>query len=143
MNGFTNAIRIAGVGVLVAALSACATAKAPAPAAEPAPAPAPAAAAAPPPPADEYYTVVAGDHLWGISAKPQIYSDPYQWPVLFRANKDQIRDADLIHPGQELLVDRNASPELVQSAIHHARTRGAWTLGVVEPVDTAWLAANP
>jgi len=89
------------------------------------------------------YTVVKGDCLWCISGKSQIYGDPYKWPLIFRANKGQIKDADLIYPKQVLTIDRGASDALQAAAIKHARTRGAWALGTVEASDTKFLSAHP
>ena len=71
---------------------------------------------------NDTYTVVAGDCLWCISAKSQIYGDPYKWPLIYRTNVSQIGDADLIYPGQEFEIDRNLTPELVANATEHART---------------------
>ncbi|HET7903192.1 MAG TPA: LysM peptidoglycan-binding domain-containing protein, partial [Candidatus Eisenbacteria bacterium] len=51
-------------------------------------------------------TVRAGDSLWRISGRAELFGDPRQWPRLYEANRDRIRDADLIHPGQELRVPR-------------------------------------
>ena len=92
---------------------------------------------------NDMYTVVAGDCLWCISAKSQIYGDPYKWPLIYRKNVSQIGDADLIYPGQELEIDRNLTPELVANATAHARNRGAWTLGVPETSDIEFIANNP
>jgi len=39
-----------------------------------------------------------GDHLWGIAR--QRYGSGFQFTVIYEANKDQIRDPDLIYPGQ-------------------------------------------
>jgi nucleoid-associated protein YgaU len=50
------------------------------------------------------YEVVKGDHLWGIASKPETYDDPYMWPRIYRANRDQISDPDLIFPKQSLRV---------------------------------------
>jgi nucleoid-associated protein YgaU len=50
------------------------------------------------------YEVMRGDHLWGISSKPEIYDDPYMWPRIYRANRDKIKDPDLIYPKQMLTV---------------------------------------
>jgi nucleoid-associated protein YgaU len=50
------------------------------------------------------YEVMRGDHLWGIASKPEIYDDPYMWPRIYRANRDQISDPDLIYPEQMLNV---------------------------------------
>jgi len=86
------------------------------------------------------YTVVRGDSLWGISAMSDIYGNPYQWPLIYKANRDKIKDADLIYPGQQFDIDRSASAAAIDAAIQHARTRGAWSLGVVEDSDMAYLA---
>ena len=92
--------------------------------------------------ADDSYSVVRGDHLWGISSKPAIYGNPYQWPLIFKANRDKIKDADLIQPGQVLSINRNASAAEVDAAVRHAKTRGAWTLGAVEESDKKYLSSN-
>lgn len=85
------------------------------------------------------YQVNRGDNLWDISGKDDIYANPYQWPLIYKANRSQIKDADLIYPGQTFDIDRNASSSDVDAAIQHAKTRGAWSLGVVEGSDTAYL----
>lgn len=41
-----------------------------------------------------------GDTLWDLAARH--LGDPFAWPKLHDANRDQIRDPDLIHPGQRL-----------------------------------------
>jgi LysM repeat protein len=58
-----------------------------------APAPAPATAASP-------VVVRRGDTLWALAASH--LGDPLRWPRLHRANRDRIRDPDLIYPGQRL-----------------------------------------
>ena len=87
----------------------------------------------------ETYTVRRGDSLWAISGMSRIYGDPYQWPLIFRANTDKIEDADLIHPDQVLDIDMNPSSAHVDAAISHARTRGEWSLGEVESSDRDYL----
>jgi nucleoid-associated protein YgaU len=86
------------------------------------------------------YEVMAGDSLWGIAGQGNVYGDPYQWPLIYKANADQIKDADLIYPGQQLEIERNPGAAAVDAAIQHAKTRGAWSLGVVEESDKAFLA---
>lgn len=95
-----------------------------------------------PAPADDSYTVLDGDSLWGISALENIYSDPYQWPLIYKANADQIEDADLIFPGQVFAITRSNLSAQVEAAIQHAKTRGAWSIGTTEDSDRAYLAAN-
>jgi LysM repeat protein len=92
------------------------------------------------PVASDTYSVVSGDTLWGISSKSAIYGNPYQWPLIYKANRNQIKDADLIFPGQNLAIKRGASAAEVDAAVNHARTRGAWSIGVVEASDEAYLA---
>jgi len=50
------------------------------------------------------YEVMKGDHLWGIASKPEIYEDPYMWPRIYRANREMIKDPDMIYPKQMLTV---------------------------------------
>ena len=85
------------------------------------------------------YIVQSGDHLWGISGQAQVYGDSYQWPLLYKRNRDDIYDPDLIYPGQVLHIDREASDQQIQLAIDHAKTRGAWALGVIEKSDIEYL----
>lgn len=85
------------------------------------------------------YNVVRGDHLWGISAKPTIYGNPYQWPLIFKANRDRIKDADVIEPGQLLSIDKNPTSADVSSAVEHAKRRGEWKIGSTERSDLDYL----
>ncbi len=85
------------------------------------------------------YDVVAGDNLWDISGKSEVYSDSFQWPLIYKANRDKIKDADLIYAGQSLEIDRSASQADMDAAINHAKTRGEWSLGTQEASDAAYL----
>ena len=89
---------------------------------------------------DNQYEVVGGDNLWNISGKGDIYGNPYQWPLIYKANRNKIKDADLIYSGQVLDIDRDASSADVDAAVTHAKTRGAWSIGVTEASDEAYLA---
>ncbi len=51
-------------------------------------------------PKEILYTVVKGDHLWGIARKKEHYGNGFAWPVIYRANRDQIKNPDLIYPKQ-------------------------------------------
>ncbi len=158
MTKLDGGLKVLAVGIVLAVTSACATAPKeeapPEPAAPeatqevaPTPTPTPTPKAMPtsePMVEDEggvsRYTVVRGDNLWDISSFRVIYGNPYQWPLIYKANSDQIDDADLIFPDQELVIPRDSSASDVDAAVQHAKTRGAWTLGVAEESDLAYMA---
>lgn len=48
------------------------------------------------------YTVEKGDTLWKIAK--HFYGDGSKYPVIFQANTDQLKNPDLIHPGQVLKI---------------------------------------
>jgi nucleoid-associated protein YgaU len=75
------------------------------------------------------YTVVRGDSLWRISGKEMIYKNSLMWPLIYKANRDKIRDPDLIYPKQVFAIPRNYSQEEARTAVSRARTRGSWRLG--------------
>ena len=60
-----------------------------------------------PAPKSEIYSVVRGDCLWRIAAKPKIYNDPYKWLRIWSANLDKISNPDLIYPGQNFTILRD------------------------------------
>ncbi len=90
--------------------------------------------------AHDAYTVAQDDNLWRISKQPEIYDTAYNWPIIFKENKNQIKDADLIYPGQVLAIPRDSSDNAIAVAVNHAKTRGAWAVGPIEASDTAYLA---
>jgi nucleoid-associated protein YgaU len=69
------------------------------PAAAPVPGPGPTVGTAG---SEQSYTVVAGDSLSKIAKR--FYGDANKWPRIHEANRDQIKNPDLIHPGQKLRI---------------------------------------
>lgn len=55
-----------------------------------------------PAPEVEYYTVVSGDSLSRIAKK--YYGNAMDYPKLFDANREVIKDPDLIYPGQKIRI---------------------------------------
>lgn len=46
------------------------------------------------------HTVVEGECLWMIAGMEYGHPYYYKWPLIYNANRDQIKDPDLIYPGQ-------------------------------------------
>lgn len=51
---------------------------------------------------DRTYVVVKGDSLSKIAKRE--YGDAKKWRTIYEANKDLIKDPDLIYPGQTLKI---------------------------------------
>jgi hypothetical protein len=81
------------------------------------------------PAALERYTVQRGDTLWGISGQETIYHDPFMWPMIYKANRDQIHDPDLIVPQQTFAIPRGYTREEAETVRQRARNRGPWQVG--------------
>jgi nucleoid-associated protein YgaU len=68
----------------------------------PVPTPVPPLPTPEPTPKRNSYVVKDGDTLWSIAGLTQVQGDNFRWPLLFKANRDQIIDPDLIEPDQDL-----------------------------------------
>lgn len=68
--------------------------------------PPPAAVMLPRPVAVSGYVVARGDSLWKIAARPDIYGNPLRWRVIYKTNRRQIKNVNVIYPGQLLKIQR-------------------------------------
>jgi nucleoid-associated protein YgaU len=55
-----------------------------------------------PEPAEQTYTIVSGDSLSKIAKN--FYGDANKWRQIYEANRDIIKDPDMIHPGQTIKI---------------------------------------
>jgi nucleoid-associated protein YgaU len=69
------------------------------------------------------YTVKRGETLPQIAARPMVYGDSTLWPLIYRANRDQIRDPRRLWPGQILRIPRNASRDEMAEARRFAQDK--------------------
>jgi len=53
------------------------------------------------------HTVKRGETLPQIAALAEVYGDSSLWPLLYRANRDQISNPAVLWPGQVLRISRN------------------------------------
>jgi hypothetical protein len=81
------------------------------------------------------YTVRKGDELHTIAGRKEIYNDSYQWPLIYKANRDQIRDPRVIFAGQNLVIPRDITIEELREAREQA--------GAPEPYDPPPEAFHP
>lgn len=89
--------------------------------------------------AQSVYTVMSGDSLWGISAKDDVYGNPYWWPLIYKNNVDRINDPDSLRVGQDLNIRVHPTISEVSTAVDHAKTRGSWSVGEREEADGVYL----
>jgi nucleoid-associated protein YgaU len=66
------------------------------------------------------YMVKDGDKLQIIAARKEIYNDLYQWPLIYKANRDQIRDPQILFVGQQLIIPRKVTIDEVREARRQA-----------------------
>jgi nucleoid-associated protein YgaU len=88
-------------------------------------------------PSPTIYTVGEGETLWLIAARANVYADSLLWPLLYKANRDQIKDPAQIFPGQQLSIPRNVSEADKEDARDFAHKSGIFP---AVPVPTQRLA---
>ncbi|MBI5647480.1 MAG: LysM peptidoglycan-binding domain-containing protein [Ignavibacteriae bacterium] len=79
------------------------------------------------------------DCLWNIAKKPDIYGDAFRWPKIWQKNREQIKNPDLIYPGQVLKIPAPAplTPEEESAARKYYRSKRA------APVSTGGTTDQP
>jgi hypothetical protein len=73
-----------------------------------------------------HYTVKPKDTLWDIAGKSSTYGDPFQWPLIFKSNRDKIQDPDLIYPQQDFEVEKTVPTSEVETAKKLASETGKY-----------------
>jgi nucleoid-associated protein YgaU len=73
------------------------------------------------------YKVARHDSLWKIAGKKKVYADSFQWPLLFIANREQIKDPDIIQPSWNLKVSRDVPSDQVANAVQKAKDTGRYS----------------
>lgn len=77
------------------------------------------------------HTVVKGECLWWIAEYNEIYGDPFQWPLIYDANRNEIdrtahryghynREQDWIYPDQVFSVPKDADLDDIKNARRRA-----------------------
>ncbi|HOD71393.1 MAG: LysM domain/BON superfamily protein [Deltaproteobacteria bacterium ADurb.BinA179] len=66
------------------------------------------------------YVVKKSDTLPSIAARHEIYNDSYMWPLIYKANRDQIKDPKVVYVGQDLKIPRDITVEEIIEARREA-----------------------
>jgi hypothetical protein len=75
------------------------------------------------------YRVGGNDNLASIAALVGVYGDPLLWPLLYQANRDQIKDPAQIYVGQVLRIPRGLPSGELEFARQKAREAGLFGIG--------------
>lgn len=66
-------------------------------------------------------TVSVGETLFSLSSRSDIYGEPFLWPLIYRANRDQIKDPRQIFEGQLFTIPRDKTEPELEAARREAR----------------------
>ncbi len=66
------------------------------------------------------YRVKKGETLNDIAKRREIFNDAFMWPLIYKANRDQIRDPRFVYPGQVLTIPRDLTFEEIIEARRQA-----------------------
>lgn len=84
------------------------------------------------------HTVKKGECLWWIAEYDKVYSDPFQWPLIYDANRENIdetankhgftkNEEDWIFPGQQFDIPQDASMSEIKDARKRAGAPAPYT----------------
>jgi nucleoid-associated protein YgaU len=79
------------------------------------------------------YTISEGENLFNIAARRKVYGDALLWPLIYKANRDQIKNPQQIYPGQVLTIPRNVTEEEKEQARITARESTIFAAPTVAP----------
>ncbi|MCP4715629.1 MAG: LysM peptidoglycan-binding domain-containing protein [Deltaproteobacteria bacterium] len=81
------------------------------------------------------YKVKKGETIFDIAGRREIFNDKFMWPLLYKANRDQIRDPKIVFPGQVLAIPRDLTFEEIIAARKQAEA--------LPPYIPPYYAYNP
>lgn len=70
-----------------------------------------------------FYTVREEESLEEIAELPLIYNDRYYWPLIYKSNRNQLRDPKRLYKGQILKIPRNITYEDIYKAREEAKAK--------------------
>lgn len=80
------------------------------------------------------YAVQSGDSLWVIAAQSQHYSNPWLWPLIWRANLAVLPNPNRLRSGQVLKVRPHPTVDEAVDAVSYARREAGVETGVTPEI---------
>jgi LysM repeat protein len=66
------------------------------------------------------YVVKRNETLPSIASRHEIYNDSFMWPLIYKANRDQIKDPKVVYAGQDLKIPRDIGTDEIIAARREA-----------------------
>ena len=78
------------------------------------------------------HKVGRGESLWTISAREDIYANPFLWPLIWQTNKDTVKNPSNVREGQVLKIRPNPTVNEVVEAVTYAREHTGTKINIGE-----------
>jgi hypothetical protein len=83
------------------------------------------------------HKVGRGESLWTISARPDIYANPFLWPLIWNANRDTVKNPSALRAGQTLKIKPNPTIDEVVRAVNFAHQNTGTKINIGEVKEVA------
>jgi nucleoid-associated protein YgaU len=78
------------------------------------------------------YVVAAGDSLWIIAGRENVYDNSWLWPLIWQSNLDTLRDPNKLLSGQKLKIRPNPTIDEVVKAVDYAHSYASRSVHIGE-----------
>ena len=83
------------------------------------------------------HKVSSGESLWTISARDDIYANPWLWPLIWQANRESLKNPGSVRAGQTLKIRANPTVDEVVNAVNYAHEHSGTRINIGEVKEVA------
>ena len=83
------------------------------------------------------HKVRSGESLWTISAREDIYANPWLWPLIWQANRESLKNPGSVRAGQTLKIRANPTVDEVVNAVNYAHEHSGTRINIGEVKEVA------
>ncbi|MES2489822.1 MAG: LysM peptidoglycan-binding domain-containing protein [Pseudomonadota bacterium] len=83
------------------------------------------------------HKVNSGESLWTISARDDIYANPWLWPLIWQANRESLKNPGSVRAGQTLKIRANPTVDEVVNAVNYAHQNSGTRISIGEVKEVA------